>query len=369
MKQKTWAAWLIAAVCAAGLAGCEPGDLSSLWNKDRVSTPENTQAVLFESAEVEPVTGGLVSVNARDYVKLADYKSMTIQKPEVTEEEVTEEIEKRLFEAGETPKGKDAAVETGDEAVINYFGMIGYETVDQSTANNYTLVVGSGEMAAGFEEALVGMQTGQTKRFDITYPENYAMPELAGSTVTYQVTLQSFTRPAKLTGEWAAAQGYESEEDFREAVRQELQDARDSQVIDYGEEFWKLVLENSEVADYPEQDLLLGIEEYRLLTESYAAYAQMDVASFLRSQNITEEEYEALAIEYAKSLVRQNLIVQAILDTEGVDLYGEEAEAVREKLAASYGEEDAADLEKRFGGRQVDESVGLLLVKQILEGL
>ena len=358
---------LLFAIC---LSGCGISDITSLWSADANKAPEDTQAVLFESAQVNPVTGSLVSVNALEYVRLADYRNMVIQKPEADDAMVAEEIAARLREDAAAPKGKDAFIQEGDEAVINYFGMIGFETVDQSTANNYTLVVGSHEMASGFEEALLGMKAGETKKFEITYPENdSSMPELAGSTVTYQVTVQSFTRTPELSEEWAAEQGYGSLEEFRQAVISDLEAQIESEAIDYGEAFWKLVCENSSVIDYPEQDLLLGVEEYRQMTENYASYAQMDVASFLRSQNIDETKYQALAMEYARRLVKQNLIVQAILDTEGVDLYGTQADEVRDRFVKSYAVKDRAELEERFGSRQIDESVGLVLAKQILESL
>ncbi len=62
-------------------------------------------------------------------------------------------------------------------------------------AKDFPVVLGRGNMLPDFENAIVGMKTGETKSFDMTFPENYHGKEVAGKQVTFTITLHSVEAP------------------------------------------------------------------------------------------------------------------------------------------------------------------------------
>lgn len=83
----------------------------------------------------------------------------------------------------------NAGAKNGDTVVIDFAGFLGDEQFAGGTATDYTLVLGSNAFVPGFEEQLIGMNKGETRDINITFPTNY-YPELAGKDVVFKVTLK-----------------------------------------------------------------------------------------------------------------------------------------------------------------------------------
>ena len=349
---------LVFALAALGLSGCDlpfgdgnipRTDISGRQEEDKENTLAEGVIRLVSAADVS------------DYIKLGEYKSLILQNQEVTDEQVEERIESMLADDSSQVRGADSAVRAGDTVVINYVGTIGFDTFDGSIGNNYSLLVGSGEMVEGFEDALIGMTVGETRSFTISYPEDDPREELRGVSADYRVTLQSCARPADLTEEWAAKQGYDSIAAMRLAVREELEqaarepDQRRAQV-------WRQILDSCEVTEYPQEDMDRAEEEYKTLLERYAAQAELDLDDFLLSQGKTQEDYLEDSLAYAKAKVKQNLIITGIMDAENMTLEDAESTRILADLVSQFKAEDANELIDSYGKQEVYESVGLVRV-------
>ena len=108
---------------------------------------------------------------------------------------------------------------------------------------------------------------------------------------------------------------------------------------------WNQVLETSEIKEYPEEDIQEAIDAYKALNEEYIQQAEMDMSEFLKSQGITEEEYEEECRQYAESKVEQNLIVQYIMDQENLSFEDEDAEEGECYIL----KEDVGDRDEEYG--------------------
>lgn len=89
----------------------------------------------------------------------------------------------------------ERAAEIGDQVTINFVGTIGGEAFAGGTADNVPLVLGSGRMIPGFEDALVGCKAGDTKNISPTFPEDYQNLELAGKTAEFTVIVNKVEGP------------------------------------------------------------------------------------------------------------------------------------------------------------------------------
>ena len=362
MKKKLQAAGL-AAVLTMSLAGCSlPFSEYSIPQTEIGSgsnIPERVEPVLKEQTSTQEKSGRLTSAeNLADYVVLGEYKGLVLNEPEADDAQVEEEIQRRLAKDSSNMRG-DAEVQEGDTVLINYVGTVNHKILDGSIANNYSLVIGSGEMADGFEEALIGMKLGQTRSFSITYPEGGPWPDLAGVTADYRVTLQSFTRPAQLTEEWAQEQGAESVEDLRASIRRELTDTLRLSDDALRAQAWSRLMGSAKILDYPPEDLEKEKDAYQSLTERYAREAEMSLTDYLTSQGMTRDEFEEQKTVYARQKTAQNLVLQAIMDSEGMNLSDEASLRVQERLVKAAGKGSVEELEEAYGQPALDESIAL----------
>lgn len=379
MKKKTVMAMLVMCM-ALSAAACADGGNKESSQKETGSTEtadkeetkeeakeEKTDETKEEAKEAASVR--LVSVDdISKYVTVGEYKGLKLDKVTVpvSDEDIDAEIEFRLQENPE--EVPDASVEEGDQVRINYTGTVDGKTIEGGTQENYDLTVGGESIAEGFDDGLIGMKKGETKEISVTFPEDYYDSELAGKTGVYQVTLQSVSRIPELTDQWVA-ENTESKtiDEYRNAVRSDLEKYTDEAAeLQLYADGWNTVLENSEIIEYPEEDVEKAIEAYKALNGEYIEQAQMDMSEFLRSQGLTEEEYEAECRQYAETKVEQNLIVQYIMDQEDLSLEDDTAKELQTTLFRQYGVTTLSEIVDIYGQTEVNESLALLRVEKFI---
>jgi len=81
----------------------------------------------------------------------------------------------------------------GDTVIIDFAGFLGNEQFEGGTAQNYPLMLGSGQFVPGFEEQLIGAKVGETRDVNITFPQQY-VPHLAGKDVVFKVTIKDILK-------------------------------------------------------------------------------------------------------------------------------------------------------------------------------
>ena len=373
MKKKAVAAMLIMCM-AVSAAACgkssdtektttETTDTKDSEDSEKDSTDTDTKEVASSEGK------RLVSVkDVSKYVTIGEYKGLELTRTSqtVTDDDVQAEINYDLEDNG--TEVQDGTVENGDTVTINFTGTIDGKEFDGGSAEDYELVVGDGEMIDGFEDGIVGMKSGETKELDLTFPDDYYEESVAGKAVVFKVTLQKFTRPAELTDEWVAENTeYKTVDEYREAVKKQLEDTA-VQTADYGlySDAWNKVQAASEIKDYPKEDVDAAKKSYQELNEKYVKDAGMEMADFLKSQGMSEEDYESECQQYAESKVEQNLIVQGIMDAEGLSIDDEETQKLKDDLIEEYGFASIDEMIETYGEQEVNESLALLRVERFI---
>ena len=117
-------------------------------------------------------------------VTLGDYKGIEVVKvePTVDPANVDKEIEKARENAARMVE-VDRAAEKGDTVLIDYAGFDGDNQFEGGTAEDHELELGSGTFIPGFEDQLIGAKAGEDRDVNVTFPEQYHAPELAGKPV------------------------------------------------------------------------------------------------------------------------------------------------------------------------------------------
>ena len=370
MKKKTVLAMLI--MCMAfSSAACGNEKEGSTAQTEETAEGETggneTEGASEDGEEAEKVR--LVSVsNVSDYVTIGTYKGLELDNivQPVSDEDVEAEIEYRLQDSSE--EVTDGTVEEGDFATVNFTGTIDGQDFEGGTEEDYDFTVGDSGMVSDFDNGVIGMKKGETKEVTVAFPEDYSDPAVAGKTAVYEITLQRFTRAPELTDEWVAENSdVKTTDEYRQAVKAELEEnANEMAKLDLYASAWTMVLDASEVKEYPQEDLDAAVQAYKDLNDQYIQEAGMDMSEFLESQGITEEEYEEECTRYAEAKVEQNLIVQGIMDQEGLSFEDQETQELQGQLIQEYGVTDINQMVEIYGQQEVNESLALLRVEKFI---
>lgn len=145
--------------------------------------------------------------------------------PEVVLGDVSgEAVERATFELGQadvdntvatlrkqraTYEAASRAAQKDDKTVIDFVGKLNGEVFQGGEGKDYPVMLGAGSMLPEFENAIIGMKAGESKSFDMTFPETYHGKDVAGKQVTFTITLSSVEAPKlpELDAEFAKAVG------------------------------------------------------------------------------------------------------------------------------------------------------------------
>ena len=355
-----------AVLCVAGCGSEKASETKETAETQETETTEDTAAE--ESAETKKDASGatrLVSVDdVSKYVTIAEYKGITLDNivMEVTEDDIDFELEETREEIS------SGTAQEGDLVTVSFVGTKDGEEFEGGSGDDYELIIGDEFMPEEFEQGIVGMKKGETKEVAFVFPEEYGDEELGGEEVVYQITLQKIMRTPELTDEWVAANtDVSTVEEYRQQIREQLEaDAQYYASYDLAMNAWYAVYEECEVIEYPEKDLEEAEAEYRDMYTEYVEEAGMTMEEFVESQGMTMEEFEDDCQIYAEEKVKQNLILQGIMDAEGMSLDDPECLEYQESLISDYGAADLAELIDWFGQAAVDESIALLRVENFI---
>ena len=159
-------------------------------------------------------------------VELLDYKGLTVKyhDPEVTDEDVDKRIEELRHSKAEFVNEDPRPLADGDFAVLSLESLSAVEGPPVKN-EEMTLEVGGGDTLEDFSEHLRGMNPGEEKEFDVSYPEDYGQPKLSGKTVRFRAQVKGVRRKElpEINDEFAQDLGdYRTVDELREAVRKSL---------------------------------------------------------------------------------------------------------------------------------------------------
>ena len=129
-------------------------------------------------------------------VKLNGFGDKSIERPQldVGEAEVDKTLEV-LRKQRTTFSVAERAAEKGDRVVIDFTGKLNGEVFQGGQATDYPVVLGEGRMLPDFENGIAGLKAGENRTFDLTFPADYQVTELAGKQVSFDVTLKRVEAP------------------------------------------------------------------------------------------------------------------------------------------------------------------------------
>lgn len=292
-------------------------------------------------------------------VTLGQYKGIEAPKYEavVTEEDVNGRL-KEMADRNSRMVDLDRAVETGDIANIDFKGFLDGVPFDGGTGENFDLAIGSGQFVPGFEDQIIGMNPGEERDIDITFPDDYHA-ELAGKAVVFHVKVNAVKvkEIPELDDEFAKdVSEYDTLEELKKSVEAELLEEREGAA--------KNAFENA-VMDKAAAGITADIPE-DMIKEQSRAFVQ-NLERQVHSQGLTMEQYMQMANtdvdqlleqarEPAEQQVRMDLTIAAIVKAENIEVTDEDVEAEFQKRSEEF-KIDVEKLKKYLGEPMVREQL------------
>lgn len=293
-------------------------------------------------------------------VKLGQYKGLEAPKAEVkvTAADVNARLKEMAERNSRIVSVEDRAVKKGDIANIDFEGFLDGVPFDGGKSDSHDLEIGSGSFVPGFEDQVIGMEIGQEKDIDITFPEDYHA-DLAGKSVVFHVKLNAVKIkdvPA-LDDEFAKdVSEFDTLAELKKDVKAKLTQER--------EEAGKRAFEDivmGKAAELMEADIpdAMVEEQARRYMENLRRQVQAQGIPFdqyMKMTNMDEEKLLEEARTPALGQVRMDLTIAAIVEAENLEATDEEVEAELAKMAGQYGM-DVENMKKYMDAEVIREQV------------
>lgn len=313
-------------------------------------------------------------VQVEPEVQLGEYKGVEVeeQDPEVTEGELQDELEKLRKRHAELVVIDEGAAQDGDVVVIDFEGFLNDEPFEGGKAEKYELELGSGSFIPGFEEQIVGMEHGDEKDIEVTFPEEYHSEELKGQAVVFKVKLHDIKRknlPA-LDDEFAKdVSEFDTLDEYKEDLKKELQERKTNQVKIEKENF---VVDQAVAAasvDIPEVMIDNDVHSRMHDLEHQLSHQGLNLDLYFQIYGGNRESMEQQFRDDAGKRIRNNLVLRAIAAAENLEVPEEVLLEELQKIAEANKRDVEAVREQMQKNGNLNRLKGDLVIRQAIDFL
>ncbi|CAM8466739.1 trigger factor [Candidatus Methylopumilus planktonicus] len=272
-------------------------------------------------------------------VTLGDFKAISIDKPEaqITDKDVNKTIDVLLKQRAQFIESKEASAK-GDRLTLTLTSFINDKQVETTGDKPIQIILGDDSRFAIFDDHLVGEKAGESKTFEVNYPETHNPKELAGKTVQYNVNFIVVAKPKlpEVNSQFAQSLGVldGNVDQMRDEIKQSLEQELDKRVkIKLKEQVFTQLLEVCN-ADLPKA--LINLEINRMAQSTYANLKQRgaDLKQFKLEPSMFEEQ--------AKKTCKLRLVLAEIVDKNNLRASADQIRAMVNEFALNFDDTEEA---------------------------
>ena len=304
---------------------------------DIVSRPE----VDFDQIEKGKNFIYTATVAVKPDVKLGSYKGIEVAKQvvEVTDAEVDAEVDKLRDQNARSITIEDQPVQDKDIIKLDYEGSVDGVPFEGGKAEDAELVIGSHTFIDNFEEQLIGMNIGDEKEINVTFPEEYHAENLKGKAAVFKCKINAITRKELPEADDEFAQEvseFDTLAEFKEDMKKKLLESKQKETdrIIEDEAIEKLI-QSSEM-DVPDgmvdnearhlaEDFAQRIQGQGMPFEQYLKYTGMDAKMFINQMK-----------PQALKRIQSRLVLEAVVKAENIEITPEEVDMEFTTLSEQY---------------------------------
>lgn len=274
-------------------------------------------------------------------IEIKDYDGIEVEKlsTEVTEEMIDEEIDRVRERNSRMVTVEERAAENGDTVVIDFEGFCDGEAFEGGKAEEYNLELGSGNFIPGFEEQLVGHNSGDEFTIDVKFPEEYQAENLKGKDAQFNIKLHEIKKKelpevdddfVKDVSEKDTVAEYRDELKEQIAKRLEGESERD-----FDDKLTNAVIEKVE-GEIPDQ--MVDNEAQNMIREMDMRLRQqgMDFNTYMKYTGMDQNAVLEMNKPEALRRIKMRLALEKIAELEKIEPTEEEIEEEYKKMAEMY---------------------------------
>ncbi|WP_303857877.1 trigger factor [Aminicella lysinilytica] len=314
-------------------------------------------------------------VNYSKYIKLGDYKGLTYDKVSVsvTDKEIQSEIKTRVKAKASTKSVKSGTVADGDTISVDYVGKINGKTFSGGSAEDSNITIGTTSMIDGFTDGLIGKSVGSKVTLHLKFPSDYSNTKVAGKKVVFTVTINS--KQVKTTPTYNLAfvkkySKYDTIKDYEASVKKSLlKTKKESAETTIKNTLWNQIVADTTVKKYPEKQYKYEQEQVTQKYKKMAKNYNLSWKKFLKNyMGTTESGFKTQAKAYAKTVVKQKLVMYDIAKKENLKVTNKEYKKYLSNLLSNAGFTESS-FKKQYNetieeyGEENDFKTNLLLQK------
>ncbi|MBE5969901.1 MAG: trigger factor [Lachnospiraceae bacterium] len=307
---------------------------------DIASSPE-VEVKKFEKGE-NFVFEATVAVTPE--VKLGTYKGVEIEKrsADVTDEEITAELDKEREANSRLVLVEDRAAEKGDTTVIDYEGFVDGVAFAGGKSEDYPLELGSNTFIPGFEDQIVGKNSGDEFDVNVTFPEEYHSPDLKGKAAVFKVKVKEIKHKElpELDDEFASeVSEFDTLDEYKEDVKKKLIEKKEKDnEAQKAEEALAKAIENAEM-DIPELMIKDNVRQMVRDFEYRVSMQGISADQYLQMMGMTRQQLEEQMTPNAEQRIKSSLLLKAVAEAEKIEASEDDVDEELKRTAEIYGME------------------------------
>ncbi len=274
--------------------------------------------------------------------ELGEYKGLKAERvtPVVTDEEVDAEINQMANRNARMVEVTDRAAALDDIAVIDFEGFIDDVAFDGGKGESYSLTLGSGQFIPGFEDQIVGHNTGDEFDVNVTFPEEYQAEELKGKAAVFKVKLHEIKKRElpEIDDEFAKdVSEFDTIAELKEDIKKHQLEHKahhadedvENSLVDQIVEGMKVEIPDAMIEARCNQSL--QDFAYRLQMQG------MNLETYLQYMGTNADEFKASFRPQAEKQVKMRLALEKIVKLENIEISDDDVAAEITKMAEAYG--------------------------------
>lgn len=307
------------------------------------------------------------TVAIKPEVTLGDYKGIEVEKKEaeVSEEEITAEIDKAREANSRLITIEDRATEDGDTVIIDFDGYVDGKQFEGGYAEDYTLVLGSHSFIDNFEDQLVGKNLGEDVEVNITFPEEYHVDELKGKPALFKVKIKEIQKKElpELDDDFAQdVSDFDTLDEYKADVEKKILENKENQIKrEQEDQIIEKIIENAQM-EIPQQMITA---QTRQMTQEFAQRLQsqgLSLEQYMQFTGLTPQKMMEDLEPQALKRIQSRLVLEAVVAAENIEASDEEIDKELENMASMYQME--IDKLKELIGDDEKKQIGMDLAVQ-----
>lgn len=284
-------------------------------------------------------------------VELGEYKGLEVKKNtyKIEDKEIEDELKARQQKNARIETKEDGVIEKGNIAIIDFKGYVDDKPFEGGEGKDYELEIGSGTFIDNFEDQLIGLKTGDSKDVTVTFPEEYGSEDLNGKEALFKVTVKGIKikELPELDDEFAKEiSEFDTLDEVRADIRKKKEEQNELRANkEYEEAVIDAVSSNVKV-DIPEVMVEKEIDNMLKDLEMRLKYQGLDLNSYYKYTNNTEEKVREYMRETAEKRVKNDLVIEKIAKVEDIKATEEELLNRANEMGKQYGNSDPEKMAK-----------------------